>query len=190
MAGLKTSGVYQKAVKNQGSALEECTHRSAYFWLHHEGNRLKSAWGSSQDHPSMHSAHIGILLQPLLLGHCSPLKGSLLLSTRVCTLGENRASPDHNPASDQGRGSHHQLTPSCTQSEGSKSSFPVEITITGTHVLVHTWGQGQLGSVSSSPSSLYPSSNQGVHTRVGEKVNQQRNNSDPSPQVLTTSLNR
>ena len=125
MAGLKTRGVYQKAVKNQGSALEECTHRSAYFWLHHEGNRLKSAWGSSQDHPSMHSAHTGILLQPLVLGHCSPLKGSLLLSTRVCTLGGNRASPDHDPAPEQGRGSRHQLIPSCTQSEGSKSSFPV-----------------------------------------------------------------
>lgn len=139
---LKTSGVYQKAIKNQGSALEEYTHRSAYFWSHHEGNRLKSAWGSNQDHPSMHPAHSGILLQPLLLGHCSSLKGSPLLSTRVCTLGGNRASPNHDPASDQGRGSHHQLMHPCTQSEGSKSSFPVETTITGTHVLVYTWGQG------------------------------------------------
>ena len=39
----KTSGVYQKAVKNQGSVLEECIQRFAYFWSHHKGNRLKSA---------------------------------------------------------------------------------------------------------------------------------------------------
>ena len=55
-------------------------------------------WPACQDHPACTTAHTGLLLQPLLLWHYSPKKGSLLLPTRLCTLGGNRASPDHGPA--------------------------------------------------------------------------------------------
>lgn len=44
--GLKTSGAYWRAVRNQDSSLEEHMYRFAYYGSQCRGSGLKTAWGS------------------------------------------------------------------------------------------------------------------------------------------------
>ena len=97
LAGLKTSGPYRKAVRNQDSALEEHTHKLAYSWSQPGGSRLKTTWGCSQPARTTTAYSLActrLLLQPFLLQHCSPLRQRLPLPTKVCTLEGNGANSD------------------------------------------------------------------------------------------------
>ena len=140
-------------------------------------SRLKTARGSgwpSRTTPASLAAHTGLLLQPLLHQHCSPLRGRLSLPMRVRTHGENRAISDPSPALDQGKGSHCQRMSLHTFGrEQDQLHHPAPS--------LCTLGRGsdQLSGVSPMPPAL-TQTNQGAHTRDKVKPAQ---NAASSPQV-------
>ena len=113
-------------------------------------------WPSCQDYPSVPpTICTGLLLEPLLLQCCSPLRWSLPLPMRMCILGGNGGSLDTNLTSDQGGGSHCQLPCPCTHSKGSEASFRVESAITRASNRVHNWvGVGSAQWCGTNPSRL------------------------------------
>ena len=131
-------------------------------------------------------AHTGLLLQPLLLQHCSPLRGSLPLPTRVHKLGGNGASLDSGPASDQQGGSHCQHMPSdCMQLEGNEANSRAETTIVIACIPVYTWDGIRLAQgCDTNPSSPNTGSNQGAYPRGKMKPTQKYS---PKPQAQATS---
>ena len=112
LAGLKTSGTHQRAVRNQCSTLEEHTHTLAYSWEPGMGSRLDRGWGSGQFPVTTTvctPTHTGCLHQPLALQHCCPLGQRYLCWGRTAHMEE--AEPAHtSPASGQDEGSCHQGT--------------------------------------------------------------------------------
>ena len=77
LAGLKTTGAYQRVVRNWDSTLKEHAYRLAYSQSQCWGSRLKIAWGSphakaTPEHsPHPHWAPVAVPLAPTLL----PLRG-------------------------------------------------------------------------------------------------------------------
>lgn len=115
-------------MRKPNHALEELSQQKlVYSQCKFRGSRLKTALASAQlarttsTHPQVLS---GILLQPLLLLHCSPLRRRLPLPTIASTRRGNRACCNASLVSDQGGGSQNQCVHcQCTHSGRSNTSF-------------------------------------------------------------------
>lgn len=148
LAGVKTIGAYQRAVRTQDSILKRA-HTQTYSQSHHEGRRLKfpGALASPPGHPLHTSSLHGLLLQPILLRHCSPLRQSLSLPMRLHIFAGNGASWDPSTASVQCGGRHCQLMSPCAHLRVDRVSSVVRHYLCSTKPAskdsVHTRGESE-----------------------------------------------
>ena len=111
LAGLKTNGTYRKAVRNQDSAVWECTHTHLLTPrknMEAAGWKLPGLWPACWDHPSMQpSPYQAPALAPLALavlvwrcccqGECAHLKGMELAQTQPSGLPLQSLEPHAHP---------------------------------------------------------------------------------------------
>ena len=147
LTGLNTSVVYRRVVRKPNHALEDLSpQKLVYSQLEFRDSWLKTALASAQlarttpTHPQVPS---GILLQPLLLLHCSPLRRRLPLPTTASTCRGNRACSSASLVSDQGGGSQNQcIHCQCIHSGRSNTSLRAEPSLHAC-IPVHTWEGAQ-----------------------------------------------
>lgn len=136
-------------MRKPNHALEELSQQKlAYSQCKFRGSRLKTALASAQLARTTPQVLSGILLQPLLLLHCSPLRLRLPLPTIASTCRGNRACCNASLVSDQGGGSQNQCVHrQCTHSGRGNTSFRAGPSLQAC-TPPHTWeGQNQVNSV-------------------------------------------